>query len=60
MPVLALCDAKGVVPRSFDLIRDWQERAKDVRGMALDCGHFLPEEKPADVLRELRRFLAGV
>ncbi len=60
MPVLALWDAKGVVARSFDLIRDWQERAKDVRGMALDYGHFLPEEKPADVLRELRRFLAGV
>ena len=29
-----------------------------IAGRALDCGHFLPEEKPAEVLRELRRFLA--
>jgi hypothetical protein len=31
-----------------------------VRGKALACGHFLPEEKPRQVLRELRRFLAHV
>ena len=30
-----------------------------MRGRALDCGHFLPEEKPREVLRELRRFLAA-
>lgn len=60
MPVLALWGAKGVVARTFDPIRDWREVAKDVRGKALDCGHFLPEEKPADVLRELRRFLGAV
>jgi haloacetate dehalogenase len=30
-----------------------------VRGRALDCGHFLPEEKPRETLRELRRFLAS-
>ncbi len=60
MPLLALWGAKGVVARSFDPIRDWREVARDVRGKALDCGHFLPEERPAEVLRELRRFLAGV
>jgi len=60
MPVLALWGAKGVVARTFKPIRDWREVAKDVRGKALDCGHFLPEEKPEDVLRELRRFLGAV
>jgi len=30
--------------------------ADDVRGRALDCGHFLPEEAPAETLSELRRF----
>jgi len=44
----------------FKPLSDWREVAKDVRGRALDCGHFLPEEKPQDVLRELRRFLSGV
>lgn len=60
MPVLALWGRRGVVHRMFEPLRDWREVAKDVRGKALDCGHFLPEEKPAEVLRELRRFLAGV
>ena len=28
----------------------------DVRGRAIDCGHFLPEEAPEKTLAELRRF----
>jgi len=59
MPVLALWGRHGVIERMFDAPRDWREVARDVRGRALDCGHFLPEEKPAEVLRELRRFLAA-
>jgi haloacetate dehalogenase len=46
-----------VIERFFDPLRDWREVATDVRGKALDCGHFLPEEKPREVLAELRRFL---
>jgi haloacetate dehalogenase len=42
----------------FKPLSDWREVAADVRGRALDCGHFLPEERPAEVLAELRRFLA--
>jgi len=57
MPVLALWGKRGVIERFFDPIRDWREVARDVRGKALDCGHFLPEEKPRETLRELRRFL---
>ena len=60
MPVLALWGKMGVIEQYFHPLRDWREVAKDVRGRALDCGHFLPEEKPADVLRELRRFLAKI
>jgi len=30
-----------------------------VRGKALDCGHFLPEEKPKEVLLEISRFLSA-
>lgn len=58
MPVLALWGRHGVIEAMFDPLRDWREVAVDVRGRALECGHFLPEERPADVLRELRRFLA--
>jgi haloacetate dehalogenase len=58
MPVLALWARHGVVEVLFDCLRDWREVAEDVRGKSLDCGHFLPEEKPREVLAELRRFLA--
>ena len=58
MPVLALWAKHSPVGTQFDCLADWREVARDVRGRALDCGHFLPEEKPEEVLRELRRFLA--
>jgi haloacetate dehalogenase len=57
MPVLVLWGKRGVIERFFDPIRDWREVARDVRGKALDCGHFLPEEKPREVLAEIRRFV---
>jgi pimeloyl-ACP methyl ester carboxylesterase len=28
-----------------------------VRGRALQCGHFIPEEKPKELVDELRGFL---
>ena len=58
IPVLALWAKHSPVGTMFDCLADWREVARDVRGRALDCGHFLPEGKPEEVLRELRRFLA--
>ena len=58
VPVLVLWAKHSPVGTMFDCLADWREVAKDVRGRELDCGHFLPEEKPVEVLRELRRFLA--
>ncbi len=59
MPMLALWGAQGVVGRMFDCLADWQAVAADVRGRALACGHFIPEEAPAPTLDELTRFLAA-
>ena len=58
MPVLALWARHSPVGTMFNCLANWREVAADVRGRELDCGHFLPEEKPVEVLRELRRFLA--
>jgi haloacetate dehalogenase len=58
MPVLALWGRQGVIAALFDCLADWREVAADVRGRALQCGHFMPEEKPKELLAELRRFLA--
>jgi len=58
MPMLALWGRQGVIAALFDCLADWREVASDVRGRALQCGHFIPEEKPKELLAELRRFLA--
>ena len=42
----------------LDMITSWRERANDVRGRAIDCGHFLPEEAPDETVAELLAFLA--
>jgi haloacetate dehalogenase len=57
MPVLALWGKHGVIEALFNCLADWREVAADVRGRAQQCGHFIPEEKPKELLAELRRFL---
>ena len=57
MPVLALWGRQGVIEALFDCLADWREVATDVRGRALACGHFIAEEKPNELLAELRKFL---
>ena len=56
-PLLALWGAKGTVGALYDVLETWREKARDVRGRALDCGHTLQEEAPEGVLRELLDFL---
>jgi haloacetate dehalogenase len=60
MPVLALWGKQGVIEALFDCLADWREVAADVRGRALACGHFIPEEKPRELVAQLRRFLKTV
>jgi haloacetate dehalogenase len=57
-PLLALWGAKGTVGQLYDVLETWREKALDVRGRALDCGHTLQEEAPEETLRELLAFLA--
>jgi haloacetate dehalogenase len=56
MPLLALWGRQGVIAALFDCLADWREVASDVRGRALACGHFIPEEKPKELYAELQRF----
>jgi haloacetate dehalogenase len=56
-PVLALWGEKGVMHRMYDVVAVWRERAANVSGKALPCGHFLAEEAPEETLTELRSFL---
>ena len=56
VPFLALWGKHGIMEKYFDVLATWRERAADVRGHALDCGHFLPEEVPAETAAALREF----
>ncbi len=58
MPLLAIWGRQGVVQALFDCVADWREVATNVHGRALQCGHFIPEEKPKELLAELRRFFS--
>jgi haloacetate dehalogenase len=55
-PLLVLWGAKGFINRQYDVLAVWRERAEDVRGRPLPCGHFLPEEAPEETYAELREF----
>jgi haloacetate dehalogenase len=55
-PLLVLWGAKGRIAQMFDVLSTWRERATDVRGRALPCGHYLPEEAPDETLQELLTF----
>jgi len=42
--------------KRLDILATWRERAREVRGRGLDCGHFVPEEQPEAVVAELLAF----
>ena len=48
-----------VVNLSIATSETWRDKATDVRGRPLPCGHFIPEEAPQALLDELLPFLAG-
>ena len=58
-PVLALWAGKGALPSWYDVLAVWRAWADDVRGKAIDCGHFLPEEASDETYEALREFLVS-
>ncbi len=56
-PLLALWGARGTVGALYDVPETWREKARDVRGHPIDCGHSPQEEAPDALLHALGRFL---
>lgn len=56
-PLLVLWGEQGFVGHRYDPLSTWRQYAEDVRGQALPCGHFVPEEAPAPTVEALREFL---
>ncbi|HET7867514.1 MAG TPA: alpha/beta hydrolase [Burkholderiaceae bacterium] len=56
MPLRVLWGAQGVVGRCFDVLALWRAVALHVEGRALDCGHYIAEERPGELLEEIHAF----
>ena len=54
--VLALWGRQGFLEGHYDVLDVWRGWAAEVRGRALECGHYLPEEAPEETYAELRAF----
>jgi len=58
-PTLALWGNRGRLHKWWDVLACWQARCTNVRGVSLEAGHFLVEERPEETARELLSFLAA-
>jgi haloacetate dehalogenase len=59
-PVLALWGTRGTLePLYGDVLAVWRAWARDLRGRGVDASHFLVEDCPEEVARELTAFLAS-
>jgi haloacetate dehalogenase len=56
-PLLVLWGGRGLMERHFDVLATWRDKAAGpVTGRALDCGHFLAEERPEETASQLLAF----
>ncbi len=56
--MLVLWGERGVVEQLFDPVSLWQAQCRGrVSGQSMPCGHFIPEELPAEAAAALRVFL---
>jgi haloacetate dehalogenase len=55
-PLRVFWGEHGTVGRCFDVLSLWRERADDVTGQELPCGHYIAEELPHRVVAETLAF----
>ena len=58
-PLLALWGERGIIGRCFRPLDEWKRVARDVRGHDVPSGHYIPEEAPDVLVRELEVFFGG-
>jgi len=60
VPLLALWGSTGLPANAgIDPLACWRDWAKDLRGCAIDSGHYLPEENPDATAQALLEFFAA-
>ncbi|HEY1229893.1 MAG TPA: alpha/beta hydrolase [Ramlibacter sp.] len=55
-PLRVLWGEHGAVGRNFDVLALWRDRAREVSGQSLPCGHYIAEEAPQLLLQEALEF----
>jgi len=58
-PLRVLWGKHGVIGRCFDAVKEWTEVAVPgtrIEGHDVDCGHYIPEEAPDEVVRNIKEF----
>jgi haloacetate dehalogenase len=58
-PLRVLWGEHGAVGANFDVLKLWRERANEVSGRAVACGHYIAEEAPSEVLTEALDFFTS-
>jgi len=58
-PLLVLWGGRSKPQDWYDTLDVWRAWADDVRGRAIPCGHYLPEEAPEETAGELAAFFSG-
>ena len=55
-PLRVLWGEQGIIGTCFDVLTLWRERAQQVSGQSVPCGHYIAEELPAVLLDEAFQF----
>jgi len=58
-PNLILWGTRGIVGKLFRPLEDWADLIERPIGEAIDCGHFIPEERPQETVRLLSSFFGA-
>jgi haloacetate dehalogenase len=56
MPLLMLWGKRSSQGSGYDVLAVWRDHAEDVRGHAINSGHFIPEEVPEETFQALHEF----
>ena len=57
-PLMVLWGKSGIIEKCFDAVAEWKAVSdSSVVGESLDCGHYIPEERPEELLAHITAFL---